>query len=88
MELESLKIKEINEILSNLCKYYPNNASYVSTIDRIESDYVPRHTEVYKTGFQDLFLLITKEQDSYGENEHIISIKFGKAVQKVITSYE
>jgi hypothetical protein len=45
-------------------------------------------TSVYYNNEENLYLQVTKETDSYGENEHIKSIKYVTPISKTVTIYE
>lgn len=88
--VESLTVKELNSLLSNLNVYTQHKPSFVKILDRVnrDDDYESPWEEVHKTSNPNLFLIIKKATDSYGENEQILGIRFGKAVTKTITVYD
>lgn len=45
-------------------------------------------TAIYYNSEQNLYLQVTKETDSYGDNEYIKSIKYVTPIFKTVTVYE
>lgn len=84
-----MELKKVNEILSDLTNYglrkkfsqvlnETNSEDYGNTI----------RTEVYKIDDEDNYLKVTRESDSYDENETLNSVQFVKPVITKVTDFK
>jgi len=90
-----MKLEKINNILSNISNIGSSKGLTKISSD-IPSDYYEEKyldgssnkVEIYDIGEESIFLKVVTQSDSYGDNEHIISIQFVKPIEKEIEIYE
>ena len=90
--MENLNLKELNEIVNDFRKLRNNRSVYprVEHISLNKEDYSGSQVvayEVYKLS-DDLFVKLSIQRDSYGDNESVAGIQFVKPTTKTVTNYE
>jgi hypothetical protein len=87
--MQSLTIKEINEILASPEKFkeIESNASGDYYEEKDQGN-VGKRVSIRDIKKEDLYLQITYENDSYGDNETMVSLKFVTKSTKTVEVYE
>lgn len=86
----TMQLSTINELL----KDFSNFGIAISTDqsdnyhEEKEQDTEGIKVEIFPTPEKDVFLKVTTASDSYGDNEHVKSIQFVAATEKIITIFE
>lgn len=90
-----MNYKKINEVLKDL-NGWNLSKKYTKVSENVPEDFSQEKSQgdtsvksiVYKLDFDDLYLRVDIESDSYGEGETLTSVQFVKPVQKTITDFE
>jgi len=95
----NISVEKLNKIFKEI-QFFPNNKElkYLErqeghkgvpeAVEGYQGEY-NEYSEIYKINeFDDLFLKVTYNTDSYGENDFVVSIQFAKPKQVNKTIYE
>lgn len=93
METTSLTLKELNKLFKSLSdlRVQKNLVQTSKKYDDFEESQGSSDTryEVYKIpAFPDIFIRLTIETDSYGDNSYVGGFEFVKPTQKTIQTFE
>lgn len=77
--------KLINEALASIENLRYGNTKFKKVTEKTTDE---ETTEIYSLGEDDLHIKLVFISDSYGDNEHLVSVKIVKPVVKTVTDFE